>query len=94
MRSRKAESSPPDLAALRQKVTELVTRNALSMVQQAIDAVRDDGQYQAMKYLFEMIGLYPPKAGETSNSEDSLAKILLQRLELPKSPDKESGRPR
>jgi hypothetical protein len=47
-----------DLAALRNKITELVAQNAVPMVQEAIDAVREEGQYQAIKYLFEMIGLY------------------------------------
>jgi len=35
-----------DLAALRKKITELVAQNAVPMVQQAIDAVREEGQYQ------------------------------------------------
>lgn len=80
-----AETSPPqELAALRQKITELVAHNAVPMVQQAIDAVREEGQYQAMKYLFEMIGLYPATANADGESpeDDSLARILLERLGL------------
>lgn len=55
------------------------------MVQQAIDAVREEGQYQAMKYLFEMSGLYPALAQNDSDSpaHDSLARILLRQLGLP-----------
>jgi hypothetical protein len=52
------------------------------MVQQAIDAVREEGQYQAIKYLFEMIGLYPAVAQEDSESQDSLAQVLLEQLGL------------
>lgn len=81
-RTREA-SPPPELAALRRKITELVAQNAVPMVQQAIDAVREEGQYQAMKYLFEMIGLYPATIDEASAEEDSLARILLSRLGLP-----------
>ena len=33
-----------DLLSLRQRITELVARNAVSMVQQAIDAVKEEGQ--------------------------------------------------
>jgi hypothetical protein len=36
------------------------------MVQQAIDAVKEEGQYQAIKYLFDMIGLYPAAAQDES----------------------------
>jgi hypothetical protein len=59
------------------------------MVQQAIDAVREEGQYQAIKYLFEMIGLYPASAQDDSESQDSLAQVLLEQLGLaPVSPNK------
>jgi hypothetical protein len=62
-----------DLSALRRRITELVARNAVSMVQQAIDAVKEEGQYQAIKYLFEMIGLYPVAADDGSEAQSSLA---------------------
>ena len=83
MGTRTQESGPPlELAALRREITELVAKNAVPMVQQAIDAVREDGQYQAIKYLFEMIGLYPAVAEDESGAQDSLAQILLARLGL------------
>src|SRR5438874_8598600 len=71
-----------DLSALRQRITELVARNAVAMVQQAIDGVREEGQYQAIKYLFEMIGLYPAASQDQSPVQDSLAKTLLDHLGL------------
>src|SRR5438128_8135978 len=71
-----------DLSALRRRITDLVAGNAVSMVQQAIDAVREEGQYQAIKYLFEMIGLYPAAAQDDSRIQDSLAKTLLDHLGL------------
>ncbi len=67
-----AESST-DLGALRLTITELVARNAVAMVQQAIDAVKEEGQYQAIKYLFEMVGLYPAGAQGESPVQKSLA---------------------
>ena len=73
---------PPELTALRRKITELVAQNAVPMVQQAIDAVREEGQYQAMKYLFEMIGLYPAVAQDEPPGQESLAQILLEQLGL------------
>lgn len=71
-----------DLSALRRRITELVARNAVAMVQQAIDAVKDEGQYQAIKYLFEMIGLYPAIADDESEAQNSLAQTLLEQLGL------------
>lgn len=78
------ETSGPDtgadLAELRRKITGLVAQNAVAMVQRAIDSVNEEGQYQAIKYLFEMIGLYPAVASEDDKPEDTLAQILLQQL--------------
>lgn len=83
MAKRQVATSSPDLPALRREITGLVARNALSMVQQAIDAVQEEGQYQAIRFLFEMIGLYPAAAQEESPEKDSLAQLLLQCLKLP-----------
>ena len=69
-----------DLSALRQRITDLVARNAVSMVQQAIDAVKEEGQYQAIKYLFEMIGLYPAAIDDESQAQSSLTQTLLDHL--------------
>lgn len=68
------------LPELRQKITDLVARNAVAMVQCAIDGVMEEGQYQAIKYLFEMIGIYPAMAGENDAPEDTLPKVLLRHL--------------
>ena len=78
----KQDGPAEELSELRRKISDLVARNAVPMVQQAIDAVRDEGQYQAIKYLFEMIGLYPAIAEEDSESQDSLTQVLLEQLGL------------
>jgi hypothetical protein len=88
-RSRQA-GRPEELSDLRRKISELVAQNAVPMVPQAIDAVREEGQYQAIKYLFEMIGLYPATIEEDSASQESLAQVLLEQLGLtPGQPDKQ-----
>ena len=79
---RDVSDSAVDLSVVRREITELVAKNAVPMVQQAIDAVREEGQYQAIKYLFEMIGLYPLDATDESAAQGSLAQILLDHLGL------------
>src|SRR5205809_3838261 len=74
-----------DLAAIRQQITDLVRNQAVPMVEITISEV-DKGHYAAMKYLFEMIGLYPAAAQEETQGEDSLARTLLRRLGLPEEP--------
>ena len=79
-----AEESPregdgPDLMALRQQITNVVCAAALPMVEKTIAEVQS-GHYQALKYLFEMIGLYPATGAHETPEEDSLAKTLLRHL--------------
>jgi|SRR6476620_4164953 hypothetical protein len=79
-----------DLAAIRQQITDLVRNQAVPMVEITISEV-DKGHYAAMKYLFEMIGLYPAAVQEETQGEDSLARTLLRRLGLPEEPMLEAG---
>ena len=74
-----------DLAAIRQQITDLVRDQAVPMVEITISEV-DKGHYSAMKYLFEMIGLYPAATQEETEGEDSLARTLFRRLGLPEEP--------
>lgn len=81
-RAKPVDAGGEELSELRRKISALVAQNAVPMVQQAIDAVREEGQYQAIKYLFEMIGLYPASAQQDSETQDSVAQILLEQLGL------------
>ena len=58
------------------------------MVETTIEEV-GKGHYLGMKYLFELIGLYPATTADESAVEDSLAATLLRRLGLPESPMQE-----
>jgi hypothetical protein len=73
-----------DLKALREQITNLVGNHAVGMVNKTI-AEADKGHYLAMKYLFEMVGLCPAtnSGGGVEEEADSLAKILLERLNIP-----------
>jgi hypothetical protein len=78
----KTKRIPVDLTAIRQEITNEVGDRAVHMVEITINEV-DKGHYAAMKYLFEMIGLYPVAVQEQAPGENSLAKTLLRRLGLP-----------
>jgi hypothetical protein len=92
-RSKQADADGIDLSELRRKISALVAQNAVPMVQQAIDAVREEGQYQAIKYLFEMIGLYPAIEQDEPESQETLARLLLERLGLDPPPTRKSASP-
>ena len=70
-----------DLAVIRDRITNLIVNGAVEMVETTIGQV-GEGHYQAMKYLFEIVGLFPHTETEGAE-EDSLARILLRHLKIP-----------
>jgi hypothetical protein len=81
---------PVDLDSMRHQITNLVGNRALEAVNQAFEHIKV-GNVQAMKYLFEMVGLFPAGTAQPAPQEDSLGRKLLNYLELsqPPSPDSE-----
>lgn len=77
-----ASESRVDLVVVRERVTSLVGKSAEEMVKSAIRGACD-GNYQVMKYLFEIAGLYPATTPGGNPEEDSLAAILLRHLGIP-----------
>ena len=74
-----------DFAALRQQIRNRVGQEALGMVEATIDAV-NNGQYAALKYLFEAVGLFPSDVPNETQQQDTLAPTLLRALGLPEVP--------
>jgi hypothetical protein len=85
----KNSRKPADLAAIRQKITNLVANKAFEMVKDTVEDIEKKGALTPMKFLFEMIGLYPPLAGEEEPvaGDGSLAKTLFAKLGLPEEAD-------
>ncbi len=75
-------SKAPDFEKVREKIGALVGGKAVGLVESTMDEA-EKGHFTAMKYLFEMVGLYPSMGGELSAENESLAKTLLERLGLP-----------
>ena len=83
--AKKEARNPVDLAEIRQQITNLVGNDAVNMVESTIEEV-SNGHHLGMKYLFELIGLYPATPADAAPVQDSLAATLLRRLGLPESP--------
>jgi hypothetical protein len=76
-----------DPAAVRKDIAQMVDWEAAVMVQAVIDEGKK-GQLATVKYLLEMAQIYPASTdgSQASAEEDSLAKTLLHRLNLPEEP--------
>ncbi len=81
----KGSRKPLDLAEIRQQIATLVGNDAVGMVEVTMEEV-GKGHCLGMKYLFEMIGLYPATGEDGVLVPDSMAAILLRRLGLPEPP--------
>ncbi len=88
----RAHKKPADLGSLRQKISNVVAGDALEMVNDVMAEVHK-GQHTPMKYLFELIGLYPASAEEEGPVDDSLVQTLLRRLGFPQSATEGEGAP-
>ncbi len=74
---------PLDMSAIRENIAREVGSQAKAMVAETIKGAKA-GQCAALKYLFEISGLYPRNGeDEAEPEEDSLSRILLRRLGVP-----------
>jgi len=80
-----AVSEDTDFTALRQQIRSRVAKEALGMVESTIAGV-NKGQYAALKYLFEAVGLFPANISDESQQQDVLAPSLLRALGIPEVP--------
>jgi hypothetical protein len=73
-----------DLDGLRRKIANHVGAKALLMVKASTDEAAKVGDLSAMKYLFELIGLYPASANAAEHREsdhgNDIAAALLAEL--------------
>jgi hypothetical protein len=70
-----------EVQKVRNSVTNLILGSSQDMAARVVQSVTEGGQVAALKYLWEMSGLFPFEAGE-NGERDSLAKILLARMGL------------
>src|SRR5882757_11441281 len=70
-----------EIQKVRNTVTNMILGSSKEMAARVVQSVTEGGQVAALKYLWEMSGMFPFEAGE-NGERDSLAKILLARMGL------------
>jgi hypothetical protein len=68
-------STTIDVDAVRQEMTKRVVGRALELLDDMLQHVKD-GNFQAMKYLFEAVGLFPIKMEDAQSARNELGKKL------------------
>jgi hypothetical protein len=82
--SKKAKSAPVNIQALRERVRTVVAEKLDDMTEAVADEAAK-GHVAQLKYLFEVVGLYPAAEATSPAPEDSndLAKKLLDSFQFP-----------
>jgi|SRR5579862_411347 len=75
-----------DLDKLRREIKKRVTSRALELVDDTIEHIKD-GNFQAMKYLFEAVGLLPINSEEVQPAQNELGKKLSDLLDRRMQPE-------
>jgi hypothetical protein len=70
---------PVELGTIREQIKNQVGNAAEEMVAAGIEEA-NKGHYAAMKFLFELVGLYPATAPVEEEGQDGLATTLFKRL--------------
>lgn len=84
---KRTSRKPVDAAKVREEIAGMVKSGAKDITEAVMDQAKH-GQLAPAKYLFEVAGVYPPSTdGSLATShEDSLAKTLLDRMNVPDHP--------
>ncbi|MBV8049832.1 MAG: hypothetical protein JOZ80_01510 [Acidobacteriaceae bacterium] len=77
-----------EISKLQQEITNRVTGRALELVDDTIQHIKE-GNFQAMKYLFEAVGLFPIKSADAQSCNNELGKKLADVLERSADPEPE-----
>lgn len=77
-----------DPAQVREEIAGLVKAGAKEIAKKLVAQAKVSGELAPAKYLFEVASIYPASTdgSQSSAAEDSLAKTLMNRLNLPDEP--------
>ena len=81
---------PASVVEVREEITQLICQHAFAMILSTIAQVRK-GRYPALKFLFEIAGIYPGQSSDEDEHNHGLAKTLLERLGLLEENSSETG---
>lgn len=85
---RRTSKKQMDATKVRQEIAGIVKSGAKGIAEAVMDQAMH-GELAPAKYLFEMAGVYPPSTDgslASTREEESLAKTLLDRLNIPDHP--------
>jgi hypothetical protein len=86
--------NPEEIQNVRNQVANVIVTASVDMTKRVVRSVSEGGNVVALRFLWEIAGMFPVSAPETSEEHDSVAKSLIESLglyeEFPSSHDEGS----
>jgi hypothetical protein len=94
-RTASVAKKPEEMQKVRNQVANVIVDGSVEMAKRVVRSVSEEGNINALKFLWEFANLFPtPETEEDPEEQETLAKILLKGLRLPAelpSEEKEPG---
>jgi hypothetical protein len=79
-------TSKKEMQKVRDEVRNVIVGRSVELAARVVQSVTESGQVAALKYLWEISGLFPADGEGENEEQDSLAQILIERLGLQEEP--------
>jgi hypothetical protein len=73
---------PDELQNARNRVTNVIVDASVDMTQRVVRSVNERGSVLALRFLWEIAGMFPTSAGGGVEEQESVAKSLIEKLGL------------
>ncbi len=74
--------TPEEIQDVRNQVVNLIVDESVVMAERVVRSVSERGNLQALKFLWEVAGMFPANEAAEEGSEDEAANGLLEKLGL------------
>ena len=74
--------SKEEIQRVQNRVRNVILDGSVEMAQRVVQSVNESGQIASLKFLWDVVGLFPKGEQTEDESPDTLAKILLERMGL------------
>jgi hypothetical protein len=85
---------PEELQSARNKVANLIVDSSVEMTQRVVRLVKDGGNVAALRFLWEVAGMFPNAPGPEDCEQEASAKALLEKLGLYEEGPGDEGDPK
>jgi hypothetical protein len=83
--------NPDELQNARNRVTNVIVDASVDMTRRVVRSVNERGNVQALRFLWEIAGMFPPAATTGGDDQGSMAKSLIESLGLYRAPGSRPG---